>query len=250
MARREGQAWWFELGLLIRGIWFLGRRHSCPICRWSFRTFVHGGGSFRSRTAGYCPRCNSKGRHRLVWLYLQQNPNLLPNASRMLHASPHYSLGRRLVAERNLDYIGMDLEPGPHVSVCADLNALPFPEDCFDCVICVHVLEHVENDHGAIGELYRTTRSGGWILVNVPMADQPRTLEDAAVRTPQKRREMFGEETHVRVYGTDVVERLEVPGFVVEPVVHRRYSADDVARFGLPSDEKSFLCTKPIRESA
>lgn len=242
--------WVPELALLLRGVWFLGRRHGCPVCGWSFRNFVHGGGSFRPRPAGYCPRCNSKGRHRLIWLYLRDNPSLLHGASRLLHVSPHYSLGRRLSSDSGRGYVGLDLDAEPHVNVLGDLTALPFPESCFDSVICIHVLEHVEDDDEAIAELHRVMQPTGWALINVPMSDDPRTLESASVHTPRQRRDLYGEETHVRVYGRDLVERLEAPGFHVDPVVHRPYSSSEVARFGLPSDEKSFVCTKRVGVSA
>lgn len=242
------RSWLLELGLLVRGIWFLGGRHSCPVCGWSFRTFVKGGGSFRARPAGYCPRCNSKGRHRLIWLYIQENPNLLQGASRLLHVSPHYSLGRRLSSGSHFAYVGLDLEAGPHIGVRGDLTALPFQDESFDAAICVHTLEHVEDDGRAIAELYRVTKPNGWVLVNVPMSQESSTLEDATVHTPRQRREIFGEETHVRVYGLDLVDRLEAPGFHVEPAVQPHRSSTEVLRFGLPSDERSFVCTKPRGE--
>jgi SAM-dependent methyltransferase len=209
---------------------------------------VHGGGSFRSRPAGYCPRCNSKGRHRLIWLYIQENPQLIGDVQRLLHISPHYSLGRRLSADDHPVYVGLDLETRPFVTVGGDLTALPFRKASFDAAICVHTLEHVEDDGAAIAELYRVTKTDGWVLVNVPMSPDSRTLEDVTVRTPHQRREMFGEETHVRVYGFDLVERLEAPGFHVEPAVQSHLSTSEMVRFGLPSDEKSFVCTRRRRE--
>ncbi len=245
---RSRRPWLQELGLLVRGIWFLGRRHACPVCGWSFRTFVHGGGSFRPRPAGYCPRCNSKGRHRLIWLYMEENPHLMRDVSRLLHVSPHLSLGRRLSSGARFAYVGLDLQSGPHVQVRGDLTALPFAGESFDTAVCIHVLEHVEDDLGAMTELYRVTKPDGRVIVNVPMSQESRTLEDATVRTPRQRREMFGEETHVRVYGLDLVERLGATGFHVEAAVQPSRSSREVVRLGLPSDERSFICTKPSGE--
>jgi len=153
-----------------------------------------------------------------------------------------------LAAHPDLVYVGVDLVAEPHVCVLGDLTALPFAERAFDATVCVHVLEHVEADSVAIAELYRVTRPGGWVLVNVPMSPQTRTLENVAVRTPRQRREMFGEETHVRVYGSDLVARLEAPGFHVDPIVHRPRPVEEISRFGLPADEKSFLCKRPVVE--
>jgi ubiquinone/menaquinone biosynthesis C-methylase UbiE len=38
-----------------------------------------------------------------------------------------------------------------------DVNALPFPNDRFDLVLATDVLEHVDDDRGALAELARTT---------------------------------------------------------------------------------------------
>lgn len=184
----------------------------------------------------------------MAWSHLQEDLGHLEGSPRLLHVSPHYSLGRRLATAPGLRYVGVDLEARPHVGVCGDLRSLPFPEASFDAVICIHVLEHVEEDGEAIAELYRVTRPDGWVFVNVPMSDDRVTLEDADVTTPSRRREMFGEETHVRLYGRDLVHRLEAPGFHVEPVVDRPYDDDEIERFGLPWDERSFVCTKPSGE--
>ena len=51
-----------------------------------------------------------------------------------------------------------------------DLNETPFPlpSDTFDLVVCLHVLEHVQNLVGATGELWRVCKPGGLVFVEVP----------------------------------------------------------------------------------
>jgi SAM-dependent methyltransferase len=44
--------------------------------------------------------------------------------------------------------------------VCADIQALPFPDKAFDYVVCNHVLEHVENPAQALDELARVAKRG------------------------------------------------------------------------------------------
>lgn len=51
------------------------------------------------------------------------------------------------------------------------MGSLPFRSDAFDCTTSFDVLEHLEDDRGALGELVRVTRPGGFILVNVPAFD-------------------------------------------------------------------------------
>ncbi len=51
-----------------------------------------------------------------------------------------------------------------------DAFRLPFPDGCFDRVICSEVMEHVHDFAGAARELARVTRPGGTCAVTVPTA--------------------------------------------------------------------------------
>lgn len=57
------------------------------------------------------------------------------------------------------------LEPG---GVCASALALPFRSDSFDIVGAFDVIEHLEPESAAVGELVRVLRPGGRLLVAVP----------------------------------------------------------------------------------
>jgi D-aspartate ligase len=234
-----------EGALLLRGTWFLGTRHTCPCCGWTMRAFTHGGGSFRTRRAGYCPRCNAKARHRRVWLFLEERTALLRSPQRVLEVAPHRSLARALSNRPGLDYVGVDLEPLDGSTIRGDATDLPMDDESFDAVICVHVLEHVEDDRAAMRELHRVLRPDGWALVNVPYDPANPTYEDASVTTASARRAEFGEATHVRVYGTDLRERLESAGFEVTVDHGCGLPRETVARYGLTTDESIFLCKKP-----
>ncbi len=50
----------------------------------------------------------------------------------------------------------------------ADVCRLPFEDSAFDKVLCSEVLEHVEDDHGAVSEFARVLRPGGLLVVTVP----------------------------------------------------------------------------------
>ncbi len=52
--------------------------------------------------------------------------------------------------------------------VQGDATALPFPDDSFDVVTLLDVLEHIPDDRAAAAEALRVTRPGGWILVSCP----------------------------------------------------------------------------------
>jgi len=53
-------------------------------------------------------------------------------------------------------------------AVRGDALRLPFADDAFDRVIASEVLEHIENDVGAMTELARVLRPGGTMAVTVP----------------------------------------------------------------------------------
>ena len=230
--------------LAIRALFFLGRRYTCPCCGWRLRAFTHGGASLRTRPNGYCPRCNAKARHRRDWLYLSDRTGLFTDRLRLLHISPKYSLSRRLVRMPNLHYVAGDIAPRSHIDLRFDATRLPFADDTFDAAICIHVLEHVEEDRAAMSEIHRVLRPGGWALISVPIRfDQP-THEDASITAPADRRREFGEVDHRRFYGFDFVDRLEDAGFSVELDRGTEIDEGTMATYGLLDDENVFMCRK------
>lgn len=65
-------------------------------------------------------------------------------------------------------YVGVGLGNNPDL-VQLDLelpNGLPFERDSFDCVLCLDVLEHLENIHFMFDELCRVSRK--YVLVSLP----------------------------------------------------------------------------------
>ena len=48
------------------------------------------------------------------------------------------------------------------------LEALPWPDETFDLVTCLDVIEHTADDRGALAELWRVTRRAGRLLLTVP----------------------------------------------------------------------------------
>jgi SAM-dependent methyltransferase len=57
--------------------------------------------------------------------------------------------------------------------LCAAGEMLPFPDGTFDLILSHEVLEHVHNDRQAVGEMVRTLRVGGRIVVFVPNRGYP-----------------------------------------------------------------------------
>jgi SAM-dependent methyltransferase len=151
----------------------------------------------------------------------------------VLHVAPDPGIDNRMAGLANLGYVSGDLLEGRGEHV-VDLTALAFEDASFDLVIAFHVLEHVPDDAAAFSEIRRVLRPGGSALLQVPLRDGP-TIEDPAVDTPEQRREVFGQEDHVRLYGTDFAARIAAAGLDPEAVAYELAPAER-DRFGIPDD--------------
>jgi SAM-dependent methyltransferase len=188
---------------------YAGLRYQCPICGWRLRRLRTSGGPFPAPDS-ICPACGSLERHRVLWLYLRDRGDLFVEQLRLLHLAPEPCLERRLRRRPNLEYLSADLEPGTAMTA-ADLQRLPFEDATFDRILCIHVLEHVTDDAAALRELHRVLAPGGEAIVMVPLYGAT-TQEDPAA-TPAERLRRFGQADHVRLYGTDLTDRLANAGF-------------------------------------
>ncbi len=68
----------------------------------------------------------------------------------------------------NVDYKIMDPVPDYHPDVVGDIHALPFGDNSQEAIICIAVLEHVENPIKAMQEIYRVLKPGGYCFISVP----------------------------------------------------------------------------------
>jgi SAM-dependent methyltransferase len=180
----------------------------CPACRQSFARFALSNAEIGERRA--CPRCGSRQRHRMLAIYLERHTDLLDRAQDVLHVAPEAGLRERLRTLHGGRYVTTDIEPG-RADIAADIAALPFTDDSFDVVLCLHVLEHVADDRAALRELRRVLRPSGWSIVQVPVL-RAATIEDPQERDPGERLRRFGQDDHVRVYGADFFDRLREAG--------------------------------------
>ncbi|MGL4371643.1 MAG: class I SAM-dependent methyltransferase [Alphaproteobacteria bacterium] len=69
----------------------------------------------------------------------------------------------------------------PSVSVLAEETAFPFPDACFDVVVCVHALEFSEQTHQMLRETWRVLKESGRLIVIAP---HRRSIWSRVERTP------------------------------------------------------------------
>lgn len=64
--------------------------------------------------------------------------------------------------------IGMGGKNEDIVKVDLETERIPYPDKYFDCVMCLDVLEHLENIHDVFDELCRVSKQ--WVLISLPNA--------------------------------------------------------------------------------
>jgi SAM-dependent methyltransferase len=67
-----------------------------------------------------------------------------------------------------VDYKIMDPVPDFNPDIVGDIHNLPFADNSIDAIICLAVLEHVEDPVKACKEMHRTLKPGGYALLYVP----------------------------------------------------------------------------------
>ena len=223
---------------------YLGEGLECACCGQHWREFVPAGDPIRS--GEQCLRCGAGRRQRLLAVYLTEELGGRSHL-RVLHFAPEISLSRPLVAVAGVDYLSIDLHPDMGM-MQGDITDVPLGDDEFDAVVCTHVLEHVLDDTKAMSEIVRVMKPDGTAYIMVPQEmAREETYEDETVVTPEARRQAFGQDDHVRIYGRDFVDRLQAAGFSVREVRTPDVADPETCRkFGLGED-LIYVCTAPER---
>ncbi len=187
----------------------------------------------------YCPKCGSLERHRLLELANRERHFFA--GKDVLHFAPEDAIRKLVLSENPKSYTTADLF-ARNVDRKENIEALTIEDSAFDVVICLHVLEHVD-DKAAIVELYRVLRPGGVLIAMFPIVEGwEETYENSSKLSESERLLHFGQHDHARFFGRDARVRLAMPGFVVE-----EYTAvePNVSRYGLTRGEKVFICRRP-----
>jgi SAM-dependent methyltransferase len=165
-------------------------------------------------------------RHRLVGLFLDRYaPSSGGGKRRILDVG--CGTGATLsVLGRYGDAWGLDIseqalaacrERGHRQLQQGSAEALPFPDDAFDIVTCLDLLEHVD-DERALGEIERVMAPGGVLLITVPAYRILWSEHDEALA--HKRRYRAAElRRRVEAAGLRVVKLTYVIAFLFLPIL-------------------------------
>jgi SAM-dependent methyltransferase len=206
-----------------------GTNYTDPIDGKSFKTFLpYGYGNQRNNVLS--PSTLSLERHRLLWLYLNNETNFFTDYHKVLHFAPEQAFYKRFRNMKNLDYITTDLN-SPLADVKADICNLPFKDNEFDVILCNHVLEHIPDDTKAMQELYRVLKPGGFGVFQIPQdLTRELTFEDNSIKDKKERAKIFGQYDHVRIYGKDYFNKLRSVGFKVDEVNYTASLSEDMIK--------------------
>lgn len=111
----------------------------------------------------------------------------------------------------------LELYPFPnHFALVADVYALPFPPDSFDCIIAAEIIEHVADPRLFLECLLQVLRPGGKLIVTTPFDEQiPYSLCIHCNRpTPQHAHlHRFSKDTLAQLVRRDQVQSLQMQTF-------------------------------------
>lgn len=260
-----------RLSIIVRPILaFLlkGNKFTDPIDGKSFRMFLpYGYGNQRNNVLS--PSTLSLERHRLLWLYLQNETDFFQSeldsdspvtqnkriklrkdaetssALKVLHFAPEQEFYKRFKKQTNIEYTTTDLL-SPLADVKADICNLPFEDNAYDIIFCNHVLEHIPDDTKAMQELFRVLKPGGMGIFQIPQdLSRASTFTDDTIVDQKERSKIFGQYDHVRVYGRDYFDKLRSIGFkVIEEDYTHKIAPELVEKYCLAKGEIIPVCFK------
>lgn len=224
----------------------------CICCSGNFITFLPFG--LVKRANALCPKCGSLERHRLHWHFMINRTSLLGSSTRLklLHVAPEAIFYNQFNGNPKFDYVPCAkfgegyIDEYPANTINVDITNIQFEDNSFDVIYSSHVLEHVPDDVAAMKEFHRILKPGGWAMLQVPLdSNLAETYEDFSIIDSIEREKAFGQYDHVRIYGRDYKNRLELAGFDVLQIAYtEEFNRDEIFKNGFQQGEDIFICKK------
>lgn len=189
-------------------------------------------------------------RHRFLCSYWDSFFDEAHPPKRILHIAAEPALLRYLrgrfpcadIVTGNKNVEGSWAPSGRNKEVDVDVEAIQFPDNFFDVVVCNHVMEHVPNDTLALSEFHRVLRPGGTGFLLVPIFLEEGYKEDLSDNlSGEERRQQFGQEDHLRAYSPAEYERrLQSVGFKAESGRMSQWYAEHLPQLGRTAKNHEF----------
>lgn len=76
------------------------------------------------------------------------------------------------VAQANVEKALKKYPSDNHAAVVADVFALPFKENTFDCIVASEIIEHTVDPHAFVEALKRVLKPGGTLIISTPYKEK------------------------------------------------------------------------------
>ena len=216
----------------------------CPICNYygHFQWFGTPGNVIR--IDAQCPKCLSLERHRFLHLLFSNDKilKIIKKFPKTLHFAPERQL-RKIISSFSKSYTTADLF-NMKADMLLDIQETKLKSGSYDLLIVNHVFEHVPDDRKSFLEISRILSEKGFLITSIPIIDAwGKTYEKKQTNYKINKKLYFGQNDHLRYYGSDFVERIESSSklklkkiFIAE--------GDEVIKYGLNRGEKIFIFQK------
>ena len=234
-------------------------KYKCPICTDSQWPLKQVGSSFHileeqcvigaGSRLQKCHGCSSTDRDRLVFVYLRDYLRVFSaecGIKTILHVAPEHCIAQWFLEQKDISYMPIDSkEHGyEYQDYIMEMNVLDLDiqSNSVDLVICNHVLQDIEEDSKALGEINRVLKPGGKAILQVPISNSAdHIIEDPTVKDYSGREAMFGQRFHCRIYNeSGFIHRVSAVGFDVETIS----ISDQYSDCSLNPLEKLFVANK------
>ena len=194
-----------------------------------------------------CPSCGCHDRERHLWLYLAYS-RVLEDASgkRILHIAPERGIEPRIRRLQPREYVTGDLFPSQAHHRKLDVERLDFGNGYFDLIICNHVLEHVDHPEKALAEFHRVLVPNGRLVAQTPYSPVLRHTFEMTKAAPEAfATYYYGQNDHVRLFGSDIADYFREAGFAGDLYPHTSVlGAIDPDTYGCNGREPFFFFAK------
>ena len=215
---------------------FSGNNVICMMCGWKGRKFPK----------NICPRCKSFARTRLIpYCFNFFSINKVTN---ILHIAPN--LAEYIYVKENISfekYNRLNLIKETHIDIVGDITNLSIKKNSYDLIIAYHVLEHIPEDIKAISGMHRVLKTGGNLLISVPIfpPNREKTYEDKNISF-EDYESIHGHHDHCRSCGLNYYKRFEKLNFHTRTLSVKQLNEKDINKYGLSKSHVAWLFTKIV----
>jgi SAM-dependent methyltransferase len=206
------------------------------------------------RKSASCPNCGSLERYRVLKMLVEIIAEHLRKSGilgKVIEVAPS-NVSKRIFSIFGSNYETFDLNPSADGRECdyvADVCKIPISDNSVSLFVALHVLEHVENDRLALREISRVLSSNGICILQVPLAPESQSTQEELIHDDSERIAQYGQIDHVRLYGEDILERIEESGMLAAFISARDILPDFLMnKLGL-RDEMKFILLIPNENS-